>query len=298
MTPEQRNEEVSRLETRRREIVADMLQEPFDERHKDRGREGELELIEERLLNLPPLIQTQGEWAPAGHGLVEPTPADFALLDAVGKPMSLEEAGIRVIPESEWSGYINGLGGEQVVFADRYVPGITNQGSVGSCAADAIAGCGMTLRETAGQRNTPTLNGYYLYSRTSGGVDRGSTLQANLALMLQEGCCSERVRPRSRGWRAVPTDAERRDAAKYRLQRYVQVRNWAEFGTMLLLNRPVYFGYIGHAIYASRLLSTTQLVYVNSWGANWGQSGRGTLSCNSIYWIYGVYALTAMVHDT
>lgn len=302
MTPQQRNDEIAWLETQRREIVAEMLQEPFDERHKDVGREEELTLIEERLLNLPPLVEEAGEWKPMGKGAVEPTPEDFERLEAIQKPMSFAEAGIQVIPPSEWGAYIAGKGGEQALFADRYVEHILNQSSVGSCGAEAFAGADMTLRPTLGQRDTPRLNGYHLYSRTSGGRDRGSSPQANLALILQEGCCSEDVRPRVRGgrldWNTHPTQAERDDAAKYRVLRYVECRNVAEFGTMLLMNRPVVWGYTGHLIYASRLLSQTQFLYPNSWSPNWGQNGRGTASFRSVYWPYRVYALTSQVHST
>lgn len=294
-----RNAVIAEWEAKRRALLDEYMTAPFDGRARDTETEDELTRVEELLLQHPPAIEDErGNVREMGRGLVEPTEADFAALEAVQKPMRLEEAGIQVIPESEWSSYIAGHGGEEAVFADRNVPGITNQGSVGSCGSEGVAGASMTVRVASGQPPV-MLNPWFLYQEVSGGVvDRGSTLQANMAKMLRDGCASAEVWPRSHGWRTRPSAAAFEDAKKYRLRRYVQVRNWAEFGTMLLLGWPVYFGYVGHAIYASRLLSASQLQYVNSWGANWGQNGRGTLSRNSIYWSYGAYALTSIVHST
>src|SRR3990172_5376728 len=61
------------------------------------------------------------------------------------------------------------------------------------------------------------------------------------------------------------------------------------FGTFLLLGVPVYTGYSGHAWFAIWLVSTSKLIWVNSWSADWGQSGMGTLSFSSLR--YGCYAV-------
>ena len=150
----------------------------------------------------------------------------------------------------------------------------------------------MAMRVKSGQPHV-TLNPYMIYQTTSGGRDAGSTLSATVSFLRNNGCASAAVWPRSNGWRTTPSQAARQDALKYRQLKVVRVRNWAEFGTMLLHAYPVYFGYSGHAIFASRLIAPNRLRYKNSWGA-WGDNGYGTLSNSSIMQSYGMYVFVSV----
>jgi len=164
-----------------------------------------------------------------------------------------------------------------------------DQDAVGSCAAES-ANNGVEVCEIwAGQKPTK-FNPWFGYHTTSGGVDRGSSLQDNLRFIQEYGCCPEKVWPRSKGWRTKPS-AEAYEAAKaHRLLEFWEVTNWDEFASALLYGMPVYFGYPGHAILAVKLLAKDRLLYENSWGADWGDNGFGSLSCNRIAWEYGAYA--------
>ncbi len=207
--------------------------------------------------------------------------------------LTIEDAGIDVLTEAEVRDI---LASRDRTPPKDYVKFRLNQGSVGSCAGEAAAGVAATRVAQDGLPSV-ALNGYALYHYTSGGVDRGSTLHDNLAVLQEYGCPSEAVRPRSRGWRAPWTQAEFEDAEKYQvaLDGVIRLRNWAEFATCLSKSVfAVYFGYTGHAIFASDLLDYTRLVYENSWGSSWGDNGRGTLSRDRVYWGYGVYCVIAM----
>lgn len=164
-----------------------------------------------------------------------------------------------------------------------------------SCGAESAVGGLMCRRNQDGHEHV-TLNPYGVYAYTSGGVDRGSTLHDNLAVLQAIGCPSEKVWPRSKGWRAKPNTDALADAAKYRVAKdgVIRIKNRRELQTMVLAGYPIYFGYTGHAIFGVDLLDLTRFVYQNSWGASWGNGGRGTLTYDRIYWGYGVYAIIAL----
>jgi hypothetical protein len=159
-----------------------------------------------------------------------------------------------------------------------------NQGSVGSCAAEGGTGCLMAMRVASGQPHFE-LNPYFIYHTTSGGRDSGSTLSATVQFLRDNGCASAAVWARSNGWRTRPSAAAYADAKRYRQLKVERVRNWTEFGTLLLHAHPVYFGYSGHAIYSTRLISPTRCRYANSWSINWGDRGFGTISSSSIMFL-------------
>ena len=54
-----------------------------------------------------------------------------------------------------------------------------------------------------------------------------------------------------------------------------------------------YFGYLGHAIFATALIDDNRFWYKNSWGKSWGEDGFGTLHKDDIYWDYGSYVTVA-----
>jgi len=194
--------------------------------------------------------------------------------------------GFPTVPRDQWDKLIADRDAVDLALYSGYR---MDQDGVGSCATES-ANNGVEVCEIwAGQKPTK-FNPWFGYHTTSGGVDRGSSLQDNLRFIQEYGCCPEEVWPRSKGWRTRPS-AEAYDAAKaHRLLEFWEVTNWDEFASALLYGMPVYFGYPGHAILAVKLLAKDRLLYENSWGADWGDNGFGSLSHNRIAWEYSAYA--------
>jgi hypothetical protein len=135
------------------------------------------------------------------------------------------------------------------------------------------------------------LNGFRLYKLVNGGRDGGSSLSDNMAASAKYGTPSERVSPRSIGWRPALTDEEKQDALRHRRDEYWRISSKEEWGTALLRGFFVYGGYAGHAWYALDLIDTERFLWHNSWGKGWADKGFGTLKFSSIMWGYGAYAI-------
>jgi hypothetical protein len=241
-----------------------------------------LDAIECAMLDNPP--------AHCRRGLILPNEMDRPRNVPKLKALTLEQMDIKVLSDSD---AMDIIASRHRTPPDEYALNIHNQGSVGSCAGEAASGA-TACRKNQDGLTTPALNGYFPYHWSSDGVDRGSTLHDNLAVLQQYGCASEKVWPRSKGWRATPSEAAMEDALNNRLpdDGVVKVNNRQEFWTMVLAGFPIQFGYTGHSIFSSDIIDLIRLKYVNSWGA-WGVNGRGTLSADRIYWGYGAYAIIA-----
>jgi hypothetical protein len=198
-------------------------------------------------------------------------------------PMAADH--IDVIPQSDWPSMI-----DEDMSIRQFVKDIHNQGSNGSCASEAMTqGVATTMHASGGPY--VRMNALGVYGRVNGGSDSGSSIMANLRFGQQYGCFPESVWPRSKGWRARPSEEAYEAAKQYRIQEVFEIGNWTEFGSALLLGFPVVFGYSGHSIVAVQLLSTSRFVYANSWDERWGDNGFGTISASSIYWPYGAYCI-------
>ena len=285
----ERNDEIERAERFRRQLVSEMMARPFGDRVMSDSQEVDLQAVEHFLLTHPPMLPN-GEVM--GTGLLEEGEDT-----EVSELLTCDAAGIQVIPESQWPAYIAGQSGEQQLHAKYYVKGIFNQGSVGSCAAEGGVGAMMCMMVQSGQPHV-TMNPWYVYQVTSGGVDRGSTLSATVNFLRSRGCASAAVWPRSQGWRTTPSQAAVQDALKYRQLKLVQVRSWAEYGTMLLHATPVYSGYLGHAWYGVRLIAPNRIEWANSWGTGWADGGFSTLSASSIMQSYGMYCFVSVTEHS
>jgi len=256
-------------------VREDYLRLPFEQRHRDLALQDELEALSWELANTPPPGRKKGLILRPPRLNVVPT---------------LREA-FDVIPVSEWSKYLQV---KKPVDLERCVWTTLDQDGIGSCAAESPTGIVMCLRELMGLPRVK-LNPWSIYWYTSGGFDRGSTLEDNLEYILRYGIAPMDVWPRSMGWNTEPSEEAKREALKYRLLEYYLVTDWEEFGTALLRGWPVYFGYDAHAVFATQLLSETMLEFKNSWGEEWGRNGFGTLHKSRIQLGFGAYAFRSVV---
>ena len=197
-----------------------------------------------------------------------------------------------VIPKSEWAGI---LAQPDHMRLRPSVPVILDQDGVGSCATEATAQTIMTLRSFNGQK-FEKLNPWFIYYTTSGGSDRGSNIDSNLKFARDNGCAPESIWPRSKGWRARPSEEAKEAAKNYKILEFYDIRNSEELGSALLLGFPVAYGRSGHAITAVDLVTPTTMRYANSWG-NWGDEGFAVESINRVNYGYGAWAIRAGIDN-
>jgi len=219
------------------------------------------------------------------------TPEGLQQLDLLGMPkVPRVRDDFRLIPESEWMDLIQQRRQDEA-FLRPLVEGFTlDQMSVGSCASEGYGGGTIAREAVQGNELVEKLNAYGLYRYVNGGRDGGSSLSDNMAAGAKYGVPSERVWPRSNGWRTPLTDEAKQDALRHRIDEFWRVGNKAEFGTALLLGMAVYAGYSGHAWYAVDPLDTLRFVWHNSWGKDWADGGFSTLRYDSVAWYYGCWA--------
>lgn len=197
-----------------------------------------------------------------------------------------------VIPKSEWSDI---LAQPNHMRLRPSVPVILDQDGVGSCATEATAQTIMTLRSFNGQK-FDKLNPWFIYHTTSGGRDGGSNIDTNLRFVRENGCAPESVWPRSKGWRAKPSEEAKEAAKDFKILEFYDIRNSEELGSALLLGMPVAYGRSGHAITAVDLVTPSTMRYANSWG-NWGDKGFAVESINRVNFGYGVWAIRVAVDN-
>ena len=165
----------------------------------------------------------------------------------------------RVLPESEWLEAIRDPNRPQM---SKQVWSINDQDGNGSCASEAAHGGCKLVRALSGREKVET-NPLGTYGRVNGGSDRGSSLSANIAHVTKHGCFPESVWPRSKGWRAEPTEAAYEAASHYKLHESYDCDDssssqfFAElFSAVLMGPFPTEFGYPGHAILAVEILES------------------------------------------
>ena len=153
----------------------------------------------------------------------------------------------RRIPQADWQDLI--ASGE-APDPRPYLNWILDQDGVGSCAAEGLGGADDLRRRMfhgapSGQPQATAPNPWFAYHTTSGGYDGGSSLEDNLAFYQRWGCARQAVWPRSKGWRAKPSEEAYADAAHYKLIEVAAfpVTDVELFGTFLLLGVPVYTGF-------------------------------------------------------
>jgi hypothetical protein len=218
------------------------------------------------------------------------TPEGLVKLQELGEviaPRIRDE--FKVVPDSDWADAVEAKKKDGA--PNRGLIRLTlDQNGHGSCASEGMGGCTMFCEAKQGLA-VEKLNALGLYRLVNGGRDGGSSLSDNLAAAMRYGIPTERVWPRSKGWRTSLSDEAKRDALRHRPQEVFRVSNRLEFGTALLLGFVVYAGYSGHAWYATDLIDSRRFYWKNSWGSDWGSDGFGTLNFNQLQWGYGCWAV-------
>lgn len=189
---------------------------------------------------------------------------------------------IDLIPERQWKERAS------QVTLKPYVPVVHDQDGVGSCASNAATSCLEIVRQVAGLPFVH-LSPASLYKQVNGGVDRGSSIDANLQAISRNGVLPVSVWGDEISWRKAFPANWKEEAAKYRLTEWYDIGTWEEFVTAVLLGFPVCYGVWwgggGHAICAVALVyenNQPAVRFLNSWGTRWGEGGFGTMSRNQV----------------
>ena len=198
-------------------------------------------------------------------------------------PLAAEH--IPLIPRSEWDSLAKGIS------LRPYVREILDQDGVGSCATESTTQGVMVARAAAGLPHV-SLNPWSIYWYTSGGRDGGSSIDENLAYVPEHGICPTELHPRSKGWRAKPSDAAMDAAMAYRIEEFYDITTVDEMVSALLTGFPVVYGAAGHSVLKVAHLDASKGLDVNSWSTAWGDKGCGVWATYSrINWAYGAFAI-------
>lgn len=191
---------------------------------------------------------------------------------------------IDIIPQGDWPEFIDGID------LRPHVNHIKDQKSVGSCATESTTLADEIVRDLCGWP-FERLNPWFVYYHTSGGRDRGSSIDENLRFVRERGVAPASVWPRSKGWRAEPSEEAYEAARDYRILEFYDIENIRELGSALLLGFPVVFGWQGHSCVFTSLIDSDTGEYANSWSPQWGDKGFGRLKLSLVNWNYGAFAV-------
>lgn len=204
-------------------------------------------------------------------------------------PMAAEK--IPIVPRDQWAELAS------KVSLRPFVKTVLDQDGVGSCATEGTAQAIMIARAVAGLPHVP-LQPWFIYHTTSGGSDRGSSIDENLQFIQANGCAPESVWPRSKGWRAAPS-AEAVEAAKqFKAVEVYDIASIDEMVSALLTGYAVVYGSNGHCVVKVQHLDETKGLDINSWGTGWGDGGFGVwASYRAVNWQYGAWALRVVTES-
>jgi hypothetical protein len=177
----------------------------------------------------------------------------------------------------------------------RCVRSIFSQGNVGSCATESSTAAIQLVREFNGL-DFEQLSPWSMYAFTSGGRDRGSSIDENLRHLQTTGVLTMDEWSRDEhDWNEKPSDALLKTrACRNRISEFFDITDIEGVMTALTLNMPVVFGWQGHSCVLLKLASMTTAYYLNSWGSGWSETGMpgiGKINLRSIGFHYGAFAV-------
>ena len=201
-------------------------------------------------------------------------------------PLASEK--IEIVPREDWEKFKD-------TNVKPFIKQVLNQGSNGSCATESTTQATMICRAEQGLPFV-LLNPLFIYNTTSGGRDNGSSIDENLQFAREHGIAPESVWPRSKGFKARPSDEAVKEALKYRIEEFYDIQTIEEFVSCLLKGFPVVWGANGHSVCKVVHLNDKEGVDVNSWGTDWGTDGFGVWApYRQINWQYGAWAVRSVV---
>ncbi len=204
-----------------------------------------------------------------------------------GELFSPASENIQMIPRSQWATYAGNIS------LRPHVDVVLDQDGAGSCATEATAGAMMIARAMAGLPHVE-FNPWFIYHTTSGGRDRGSSVDENLRFILQHGCAPVSVWPRSKGWRADPSGEAKEAAMAFTDFEVFDIGSIDEMVSALLTGFAVVYGSNGHAVCKIEHLDDSKGLDLNSWGTSWKDGGFGVWATyRAVNFSYGAYALRA-----
>ena len=192
----------------------------------------------------------------------------------------------------------------------RFCPPVENQGSLGSCTANALAGNIEFLDEKDGSGYTDVSRLFIYYNERviehSVSFDAGAMLRDGIKSLSKQGVCSEATWPYDVQKFAVkPAPPCYREARQHVIQSYFRILTIGDMLTCLSDGFPFVFGFAvyegfegrqvaetgvvsmpskderqlgGHAVLAVGFdQSSRRFIVRNSWGTGWGMSGYFTM---------------------
>jgi len=187
---------------------------------------------------------------------------------------------------------------------------VENQGQLGSCTANALAGALEFLEVKAGKPATDLsrLFIYYNERAVEGTIseDAGAMIRDGVKTLVSQGVCAEKQWPYViTKFKAKPPAACYRQALQHQVISYHRILSLQEMRSCLAEGYPFVFGFTvyesfesaavaktgtlnlpkksekslgGHAIMAVGYNDSTQRLLIrNSWGADWGMAGYFTM---------------------
>jgi C1A family cysteine protease len=190
---------------------------------------------------------------------------------------------------------------------------VEDQGSLGSCTANALVGA-LEFLENKDQVPFTDLSRLFIYYNErviehTVGSDSGAMLRDGIKTLAKQGVCSEKKWPYVISkFKSKPTKACYTDAAQHLITSYQRVRTLDDMRSCLAAGYPFVFGFTvyesfessqvaktgvvpmpakgesvlgGHAVVAVGYNDSKKVFTVrNSWGTNWGQKGYFTIPYN------------------
>jgi C1A family cysteine protease len=187
---------------------------------------------------------------------------------------------------------------------------IKYQGQLGSCTGNSLAGAVEFETRRAG-RKPPDLSRLFIYYceraiEHTTRSDSGAQIRDGIKALATQGVCPESEWPYVIAhFRRKPTLQDYKDAAAYKIGKYMRLASRDDMVNCLAAGFPFVFGFSvyesfesaavaqtgvvpmpakterclgGHAVYAVGYnLDTDTVLVANSWGTGWGQSGFFTM---------------------